>query len=148
MNALIEAPSTSAIQGAAIEGTPPRPVEGSSVGESGHSPAPWSLDWQPVPGHGVHENFPDLHYVGIQSANYYDVAPYGLSIAGYMRKEDAYLIAAAPDLLKALKEVLASQTALMPPFEAGKEAQDEWINRREKARNDAVAAIAKAQGRS
>lgn len=61
---------------------------------------------------------------------------------------DGRLIAAAPDLLEALKELLASQLAAMPPFEAGAAAQDAWSDRRAKARNDAVAVIAKAEGQS
>lgn len=58
---------------------------------------------------------------------------------------NARLIAAAPELFAALKELLASQAATYPPFEAGKTAQDAWADRRAKARNDAAAVIAKVE---
>ena len=72
-----------------------------------HSPGPWTLDWN-VAGGGCLEDYPELQYVNIRSANYFKVAPDGLSITGYVRLADANLIAAAPDLLSAAKEALAS----------------------------------------
>jgi hypothetical protein len=59
---------------------------------------------------------------------------------------NARLIAAAPELLEALRELLAAQLTQMPSFEAGKDAQDAWADRRAKARNGAMWAIAKATG--
>jgi hypothetical protein len=99
--------------------------------ECSHTPGPWKLDWQPVPGRGVHADFPYLHYVGIQSANYYDVAPNGLSVTGYMRKADALLIAAAPDMLEALKKIVSEGDYTAP----------------ERMKRIAQAAIDKAEGR-
>lgn len=66
-----------------------------------HSPAPWKINWT-IAGGGAHEDFPELHYANIHSANYLEVAPHGLSITGYITKDDARLIAAAPELLEAL----------------------------------------------
>lgn len=52
-----------------------------------------------------------------------------------------------PDLLAALKELVASQLAPYPPFEAGADAQNAWSERRAKACTDAEVVIAKAEGR-
>jgi len=109
------------------------------------TPGPWVIDWQPIPGLITHPDFSDLHYVNIHSANYDDVAPHGLSITGYMRRPDVHVLAAAREMLEALKELLASELTLMPPFEAGKDAQDAWVDRRAKARNDAAFIIAKVE---
>lgn len=49
------------------------------------------------------------------------------------------------ELLSALIELLTAHTILFPSEEAGKEAQDAWADRREKARETAYAAIAKAE---
>lgn len=110
-----------------------------------HTSGPWKIDWT-IAGGGRNEDFPELHYANIYSHGYMNSAPAGLSITGYIRKADALLIAAAPELLEALKELLASQLAVMPPFEAGAAAQDAWSDRRAKARNDAAWAVAKATG--
>jgi hypothetical protein len=56
------------------------------------------------------------------------------------------LEAAAPELLEALRELLAAELAMFPAFEAGKEAQDAWADRRAAARNNASFVIAKATG--
>lgn len=68
------------------------------------SPGPWELDWT-IAGGGQNEDYPELHYVNIHSAKYDQVAPYGLSITGYVRPADAHLISAAPDLLDQLRKV-------------------------------------------
>lgn len=59
---------------------------------------------------------------------------------------NATLMAAAPELLEALKELLAAELAIFPSAEAGKEAQDAWADRRAAARNNAAFVIAKATG--
>jgi len=70
---------------------------------STHSAAPWHLNFQ-IAGGGTHEDFPYLHYINIHSDKYTEVAPDGLSITSYIKKEDACLIAAAPELLDALQK--------------------------------------------
>ena len=45
----------------------------------------------------------------------------------------------AGGLRAALAELLAAESTPMPPYEAGKDAQDAWGDRRAKARNDAAA---------
>lgn len=67
------------------------------------------------------------------------------NICGYVERGAAALISAAPDLLEALSELLDAELTEMPPYEAGKEAQDAWADRRAAARNNARAVIAKAQ---
>lgn len=62
------------------------------------------------------------------------------------KEANARLIAAAPDLLDALRELLAAWMTSMPPYEAGKEAQDAWADRRAAARNNAAFLIAKVTG--
>jgi hypothetical protein len=72
-----------------------------------HSPGPWAINWS-IAGGGVHEDFPELHYVNIHSDKYMETAPEGLSIIGYIRPADALLIIAAPDLLAACKAALGA----------------------------------------
>jgi hypothetical protein len=60
-------------------------------------------------------------------------------------QEDKRLIAVAPELLAALEELLAAHLETFPQFEAGKEAQDAWSDRRAAARNSASFIIAKAK---
>lgn len=59
---------------------------------------------------------------------------------------NARLISAAPELLEALKELLAAETALFPAAEHGVEAQSAWATRRSAAEDAARAVIAKATG--
>jgi len=54
---------------------------------------------------------------------------------------NAKLIAAAPELLLALRELLSSHLAMMHSREAGAEAQNEWSDRRSLARIKAAALI-------
>ena len=75
-------------------------------------------------------DYPELQYVNIRSAKYFEVAPNGLSLTGYMRLADANLIAAAPDLLAALKSCV-----------------DALIVSARGERDRALAAIAKAEGK-
>lgn len=64
---------------------------------------------------------------------------------GETDRANARLIAAAPEMLAALKELLSAELTPMPVYEAGKEAQNAWADRRAKARNDATYVIAKAE---
>ena len=94
-----------------------------------HTPGPWIVNWR-LAGGGQHPEFPILHYAGIEGGEYADdpqIQP--LRIAGYIRKPDAHLIAAAPDLLEALKAVIALS------------------DRKHDAWDAAHAAIAKAEGK-
>lgn len=59
-------------------------------------------------------------------------------------KANARLIAAAPELLEALEEVVNSQDERFPVGSI--DAQDKWATRRTNALNTARAAIAKATG--
>jgi hypothetical protein len=77
-----------------------------------HTPGPWLLNWN-IAGGGQHEDYPELYYVNIHSANYLDVAPHGLSLTGYVRPADARLIAAAPELLEALKRLARAYVSTM-----------------------------------
>lgn len=88
-----------------------------------HTPSPWHLD----PSEMDHVIDDDYHVVGGGSAED------AFQFAGFMRTEDARLIAAAPDLLEALDALMSleSRGRLMP---VGKE----W--------DAARAAIAKAVG--
>lgn len=97
-----------------------------------HSPAPWKLNWR-IAGGGTHPSIPTLRYVCVESANTNDVAD-PLRMTGYVRPIDAHLIAAAPDLLKALKDLLSRSEA-----EGWAYSADE--------REAAEAAIAKAEGK-
>jgi hypothetical protein len=62
------------------------------------------------------------------------------------KEANAKLIAAAPDLLEALRELLESHSVPYPPYEGGQDAQDAWSHRRAAARDVAAAVIAKATG--
>ena len=55
----------------------------------------------------------------------------------------AALTADRDRLREALGELLSAEMMPMPPYEAGKEAQDAWADRRAAARNEARAALAK-----
>lgn len=71
-----------------------------------HTPGPWKLNWR-IAGGGQHSEYPVLHYVCIEGGEYGDdpqIQP--LRLTGYIRKPDAFLLAAAPDLLAACKEAL------------------------------------------
>lgn len=67
-------------------------------------------------------------------------------VSGWMRPEARALMKAAPALLTALDELLAAELTQIPPYEAGKEAQDAWADRRAEARNNARKVIAEARG--
>jgi hypothetical protein len=51
------------------------------------------------------------------------------------------LLALVDRLARVLMELLAAECTQMPPYEAGKEAQEAWADRRATARNDADAAL-------
>jgi len=101
-----------------------------------HTPGPWRLTpYSSIVGRGVVANG------GIVIATIHgDPHP--------SAEANARLIATAPELLEALRELLASQLTQMPSYEAGKDAQDAWADRRANARNNAAAAIAKSEGRT
>lgn len=50
------------------------------------------------------------------------------------------------ELVKAISESLEAELAPFPPFEQGKEAQDQWADRKAAARNNFAAIIAKYEG--
>lgn len=56
---------------------------------------------------------------------------------------NAKLIAAAPELLETLNELFSAGLTQMPSYEAGKEAQDAWADRRAAARNKAAELISR-----
>jgi hypothetical protein len=110
------------------------------VEECSHSPGPWVSFYK----HKYNE-----WHVGVPvSSGSMKLALFPDGCPTENPEADSHLIGAAPDLLAALKELLASELTLMPPYEAGKAAQDAWADRRAKARNDAAFVIAKAEGRS
>lgn len=111
---------------------------------SKHTPGPWSVHQLTGSAFGD---------VGIRAE--------GKVVAGYValmntrwphagqqeeQRANAKLIAAAPELLTALDELLAAELTQMPAYEAGKAAQDAWADRRAAARNNARVAITKATG--
>lgn len=103
-----------------------------ATAHAGHTPGPWRIDeeWGPS------ADYPDWGCVRIGES----------SVSGHAGPANIRLIAAAPDLLAACKELIASWLATYPSYEDGKAAQDAWSDRRAKARNDAEAAILKAEG--
>jgi hypothetical protein len=64
---------------------------------SKHTPGPWEID------RGWHLYERDRYYKIVAGWDY----PHGFSLSAFMNEADACLIAAAPDLLEALKAVLA-----------------------------------------
>lgn len=74
---------------------------------------------------------------------YWAIEPYQLKNLLSLRALSAGTAAAPTDghLREVLRELLESSRAECPSFEQGKEAQDEWADRRAKARNDAVDAL-------
>lgn len=64
---------------------------------SKHTPGPWE-----VQGHVDIDNMPDFEVVAPRHA---DSGPYYFSVAQHMTREDAHLLAAAPELLEALVNV-------------------------------------------
>jgi hypothetical protein len=99
---------------------------------SKHTPGPWSIT------RGYTKTGYPCFWINGMSADEKRDAP--------TLDADARLIAEAPELLEALRELLASDLAQFPPYEAGKEAQDTWSHRRAAARNNARDAIVKATG--
>lgn len=104
---------------------------------SKHSPAPWALSRDERPDmewniHIVQRDAPHLTVCFMTSDG--------------PNEANATLIASAPELLEALTELLAAEVAQFPPYEAGKEAQDAWSNRRAAAKSNARTVIAKATG--
>jgi hypothetical protein len=69
---------------------------------------------------------------------------YGLYEAEETRA-NARLIAAAPELIRALKALLDSTLAPFPNAESGKDAQDAWADMRAEARNNARNLIAEIE---
>lgn len=74
-----------------------------------HTPGPWKLNWR-IAGGGVHPEFPRLEYVNIHYASNTGDVQNDLYVTGYMTRADAYLIAAAPELLT-LAEQYAKECA-------------------------------------
>ncbi len=91
---------------------------------SSHSPAPWTIVGT------------DGHALGIWDAEAKDVVSEN---GGPMRQEDARLIASAPLLLDALKELVRLENLAVQG-----QRSDEWVA----AWNAARAAVAKARGES
>ena len=115
--------------------------DGFHVCRPSHTPGPWVCFYK--------HKYDEWHVgVPLNSGGGMKVALFPNGCPTHYPQGDCYLIAAAPDLLAALRELLAAQLTQIPPFEAGKEAQDAWADRRATARNNAAAAIAKAEGRS
>lgn len=122
-----------------------------------HTAGPWKLDWNSVPGFSVHPHLPTMHYVLVYSSKPedYDVEE-SLRITGYMRREDALLIHAAPDLSDALHDLLSQATdacAVIDEFAAMpvQSLSDKFSTTVARLRSKleaARAAIAKAEGRS
>ena len=108
---------------------------------SKHTPGPWTID----------DKAPNLSSVSIRGANKFAVCacrlkgPDGRTTGDTIRegKGNARLIAAAPDLLMALKDIAADA-------DAGRLVYDDHELRDllEKLRDEARAAIAKAEGGS
>jgi hypothetical protein len=101
-----------------------------------HSPGPWKLCYD-----GEIESADGCTVVSLSFDSYREFSESAENVKANYR-----LIAAAPELLAALQELLSSQFTPMPPHEEGKDAQDAWADRRATSRNDAAAAIAKATG--
>ena len=101
-----------------------------------HTPGPWGIQSSRTT-------------VTVRSAGSGEVISswYAGQPTGTVTHANARLIAAAPELLGAIKELLASQMAPYPPFEAGKDAQNAWSDRRAKACSDAEVVIALAEGK-
>ena len=109
-------------------------LRGDDRGGSRHTPGPWRVS---MSGYSVKSNDDDMPIVANN--------PWGVA----MRERDvprwlnnAHLIAAAPDLLAALKAIIAAEESFMA--DTGCECDDEVAQAVEVAR----AAIAKADGRS
>ena len=75
------------------------------------------------------------------------IVPQQVSADGQVeRMANALLIAAAPELLEALAELLAAEEAVFPAFEEGQDAQDAWATRKTAARYVASEILRKATG--
>jgi hypothetical protein len=101
-----------------------------------HTPGPWNVFYK--------SKYDEWHVSVPTSSGSMKWALFDDGIRSENPEADARLIAAAPTLLSTLEELLAAQLTAMPPYEAGKEAQDAWADRRAAARNNARAAIALA----
>lgn len=97
-----------------------------------HAPGPWMVD----PNWGPTEKFPDWAAVRLGSESY-------LSVSGHVGAANARLIAAAPDMLEALQDIVSGARMMLDsPVMKGLHSYAAEVKR------VAEAAIAKAECRS
>lgn len=101
-----------------------------------------NITFTPVADHmDPHPEYPEFVYLSLRTSSAPGADSDPGDVHGYVSPAVAKLIAAAPELLEALNDLLSSHLTLMPSAEAGKEAQDAWADRRAAARNTAAALI-------
>jgi len=99
-----------------------------------HTPGPWTAEYS---------NYGDEIWFGGYGAGMWTVEPIGAYLDG-ASKENAHLIAAAPELLAALEALRGEAEMLRRQY--GREGNTEWADRQAWLVEKADAAIAKAKG--